>query len=587
MDSRDLIVRIKGDTSGFQNSMNGVSESANKGGMSFSKMAGAVAVGQAIYGAATTAFHMLDDGIKDVMKSAEESENIQAQLQSVLKSTGQAAGLTKDDLNDQAQALQRVTTFTDEQINASQAMLLTFTNIHGAMFQKTTPAILDMATAMHEDLQTASIQVGKALNDPITGLNSLHKIGVTFTDGQKEQIKTMQKAGDVAGAQTIILKELQKEFGGSAVAAGQTFAGSLQRLNNQVDDMKEKVGGAIITAIIPFVTKLATFVSSDKFQAWLNETVTVLTTKVIPAIVAFVTILWNIGVVLANVIGFVIKHKEILGALAGILAVLVVPAFIAWAIAAGTAAVSTLIAFAPIILLGAIVGAVAMLIISHWKAILGGIGAAVNGIVAFIKKFGFTILLLMGPIGWLIIAIADMTEWVIAHWKQISTEVGKAINVVVGFINGLLNKVGGIKGIINTALSGLFGGLTKPFADAFSWIINAVGGVVNKLKDLNPFMKHSPSLVELVTAGTQEITHQYGNMYKNLGNMASGNGAQTHAATIVPQAGAGGGGGGGGGAMTVNIQNVHLDSKEATVEFFKQLGRNVELTGNGLAPTGY
>jgi len=53
-------------------------------------------------------------------------------------------------------------------------MLLTFTNIKGDTFEKATEAVLDLATAMNsgaipssEQLKNTSIQVGKALNDPI------------------------------------------------------------------------------------------------------------------------------------------------------------------------------------------------------------------------------------------------------------------------------------------------------------------------------------------------------------------------------------------------------------------------------------
>jgi hypothetical protein len=53
-------------------------------------------------------------------------------------------------------------------------------------------------------------------------------VGVSFTDQQKEQIKTMQEAGDMAGAQGVILAELNKEFGGSALAAAQADGGMAQ-----------------------------------------------------------------------------------------------------------------------------------------------------------------------------------------------------------------------------------------------------------------------------------------------------------------------------------------------------------------------
>lgn len=45
-------------------------------------------------------------------------------------------------------------------------------------------------------------------------------------------IKSMVEAGDIAGAQTLILRELEIQTGGSAVAAGQTLAGQIGHPQN-------------------------------------------------------------------------------------------------------------------------------------------------------------------------------------------------------------------------------------------------------------------------------------------------------------------------------------------------------------------
>lgn len=207
------------------------------------------------------------------VKAYTESQNVQAQLNAALESTHHAAGLFTQDLNDQAQALQRVTKFSDEQINASQAMLLTFTNIHGEIFQRTTPIILDLATAMHEDLQSASIQVGKALNDPVLGITALHRIGVTFSQTQKDQIQAFMDTNQLAKAQGVILAELTKEFGGSAVAAGKTFSGQLEILKNQLNDVEEKVGSVIVKALTPFAVKAIKAVESLDWDRIMKTTI--------------------------------------------------------------------------------------------------------------------------------------------------------------------------------------------------------------------------------------------------------------------------------------------------------------------------
>lgn len=190
-------------------------------------------------------------------KSFVDAANVQLraekQLEAVLRSTGEAAGRNKEQMLAMARGFQQVTTIGDEVILSGQNMLLTFTNIGEDVFPQATETLLDMATAMNsgatpsaEQLKSQAIQLGKALNDPVEGMNALSRVGVKFTEEQEEQIKTMTKAGDIMGAQKIILNELAKEFGGSARAAAETFEGKMQQLGNRLSDVQEKIGMAMI-----------------------------------------------------------------------------------------------------------------------------------------------------------------------------------------------------------------------------------------------------------------------------------------------------------------------------------------------------
>lgn len=176
-----------------------------------------------------------------------EQERVEGQLAAVLKSTGHAAGLNAKELKSMASGLQEVTTFGDEAIIGAENILLTFKQIggEGGIFQRTTEAVLDVATAMGMDLKSASVQVGKALNDPATGLSMLTRVGITFSEEQKNVIKGLQAAGDMAGAQAVILAELEEQFGGSAKAAAETFGGSLTQLKNTWGDLLETAGSFI------------------------------------------------------------------------------------------------------------------------------------------------------------------------------------------------------------------------------------------------------------------------------------------------------------------------------------------------------
>lgn len=219
------------------------------------------AVGIAAAGAAAIAF-----GVSSV-KSYQESENALAQLNAVLKSTRGIAKVSAKSAISLANSLQKVTRYSDEQVLSAENMLLTFTKIGKDVFPDTTKAVLDMSTAMGADLKSTAIQVGKAMQDPVRGVTALQRVGVRLSDSQKELVKNLVATGKTAEAQKLILKELQTEFGGSAEAAGKTFAGQLDILKNQFDEVKESIGKTIVDAIIPLMSKLAEFVASDQFQA--------------------------------------------------------------------------------------------------------------------------------------------------------------------------------------------------------------------------------------------------------------------------------------------------------------------------------
>lgn len=194
------------------------------------------------------------------VKAYQESEQAVAQLEAAIKSTGGAAGISSKEFQDQASALQRLSGVSDEAVLASQAMLSTFTNLKGGVMKDATKTVLDMATAMNggaipnmEEMRQQSIQLGKALNNPKEGLTALTRVGVTFTEEQKKQIEALQDSGKMAEAQTVILNELSKEFGGSAEAAGKTFTGAMNIAQQSFGDFMELVGQGIVEHLRPLV----------------------------------------------------------------------------------------------------------------------------------------------------------------------------------------------------------------------------------------------------------------------------------------------------------------------------------------------
>jgi hypothetical protein len=205
-------------------------------------------------------------GIKGFVAAARESQAVARQTEAVIKSTGGAAKLSAQGFADLAASISKKVAVDDDVIQSGQNILATFTQVRNEtgrgndIFNQATVAAVDMAAAMNqgqvtaEGLKGANIQLGKALNDPLKGITALTRVGVTFTQGQKDQIKALVASGDRLGAQKIILAELTKEFGGSAAAS----ATASKSLGVAWGNIQEQLGGALI----PILDKVATWLSA-------------------------------------------------------------------------------------------------------------------------------------------------------------------------------------------------------------------------------------------------------------------------------------------------------------------------------------
>lgn len=249
----------------------------NRFGSSVGDIAKGVALGQLAFSGLRQATDFLTGSIKGSIAAFSEAQDVSLQLDAVLRSTKGAAGLAKEELLQLSRTLQAQTTYSDEAVLSAENMLLTFTKIGKDVFPQATETVLNMSTALGQDAKNSAIQLGKALNDPIEGVTALRRVGVTFTEQQREQIKTLVESGRTLEAQKLILAELSTEFGGSAAAAAQGYSGHIKQLRNDVNDMQEKIGEAIIKGIDPFVQRLKAFVNSPegkRFADQLTESIT-------------------------------------------------------------------------------------------------------------------------------------------------------------------------------------------------------------------------------------------------------------------------------------------------------------------------
>jgi len=197
---------------------------------------------------------------KKLLDAGERAATSNARIEQITKSMGQFEGAT-DQVTDRlvtlAEKTAKLVGVDQNLIKEGQALLLTFKSVSadankvGGVFDRATKAAIDLAAAGFGSVTTNAVQLGKALEDPIKGLAALGKSGVTFTDEQKELIKTLVETGRVAEAQEIILKAVETQVGGTAEAT----ANASDRMKVAFSQLQESLG----ERLLPVFEKFATF----------------------------------------------------------------------------------------------------------------------------------------------------------------------------------------------------------------------------------------------------------------------------------------------------------------------------------------
>jgi hypothetical protein len=283
----DVYVTVKADTENFdrdlKKKLRGVDRDGKRLGGSIGKsIGGGMRMGiagplKAMAGMMAGVFAGVQLGKMFVgfVQEAREAEKISRLTAAAIKSTGGAANISADQVSALAEAISNKTAVDDEAIQSGANLLLTFTKVRNEVgagndiFNQATAAALDMSVALGTDMKSASLQLGKALNDPIRGVTALTRSGVSFTEQQKEQIKTLVESGRTLDAQKIILSEMTKQFGGAAAAA----ADPLDRLRVIAGNLGERIG----SKLLPYVEKAATWLGErlprafDTVVGWFKQ----------------------------------------------------------------------------------------------------------------------------------------------------------------------------------------------------------------------------------------------------------------------------------------------------------------------------
>jgi phage-related protein len=419
---REVKVTVLGDSSRGQKALRDLGDDADRADTKFGRLGTGVsafsrnAIGAlAGLGVATAVGGFLKGSIQE----AEEARKVMAQTNAVIASTGGVAKVSAADVDSLASSLSAMSGIDDEVIAGGQNLLLTFTNVRNEVgkgndiFNQGTKAALNMSVALGTDMNSASMLVGKALNDPIKGMAALTRSGIQFTEQQKAQVKAMVASGDMLGAQKIILKELETQFGGSAAAAASPMA----RLKVAFGNLQEEVGARLL----PVLSTVATFLA-DRLPGALDAAGRVIGPifrEVTGAIRAFVIAfqvadgditssgfagtMERIGFIVRQVFDFIRDHAQpVLIALGVAIGLLISPI--------GLVVGALIYAYTQFELLRTVVDAVV-------QFLLGTVVPAVAAFAGFVaEQFG------------------ALVGWSQEHWASIQEAIGHVIAVVQGII---------------------------------------------------------------------------------------------------------------------------------------------------------
>lgn len=223
--------------------------------------------------------------LTDSLDEAREAQKVGATTEQLVKSTGKAAKLSAEQVGNLSGELSARIGVDDELIQSGANLLLTFKNVRNEVgkgndiFTRATAAGADLAAAGFGSITSNAKSLGVALNDPVKGIAKLTKSGVTFTEQQKAQIKTLVASGDTLSAQKIILGEIENQVGGAAEASATAGDKAAVAFGN----LKEQIG----TALLPIIDRVASFIS-DRLVPGLATTADVIQQKVLPPVQKFV-----------------------------------------------------------------------------------------------------------------------------------------------------------------------------------------------------------------------------------------------------------------------------------------------------------
>jgi hypothetical protein len=194
--------------------------------------------------AATGAVAFVIDTLTDSVKEFVKAEAGIRALGATLQTIGADVGRVTAEVEDMILAWERASTFDDDELRAGLTTLITITGDVTAS-GNSMQAAMDLSAARGMSLAAATEVVGRALEGNVLQLS---RMGVKFSDADK----AVFKYGTEVERAAVLTEAFATAMGGRAVAQMDSFEGKLKILQNSVGDLKEEIGGAMVSALVWF-----------------------------------------------------------------------------------------------------------------------------------------------------------------------------------------------------------------------------------------------------------------------------------------------------------------------------------------------
>ena len=163
---------------------------------------------------------------------ASMQERADAGLRQAMISMGRYSEARFEAIKKQADALQEVTTASNDAIEQGAKFLMTYKQISDKEMPEVIRVMVDLAALMKGDMVSAANMLGKA-SMGMTG--ELRRVGITVD-------QATYKSKGFAG----VLRQISEQVAGQARALGETKQGGMTQLGNALDDVKKKLGEAVL-----------------------------------------------------------------------------------------------------------------------------------------------------------------------------------------------------------------------------------------------------------------------------------------------------------------------------------------------------